>query len=75
MSVRIKDMVAKVLFRSFVGFVTLFSIGCLVYVYSTPIESMKKTRNGVPYFTPPVINPENGKSITVDALVRHYKGQ
>jgi hypothetical protein len=75
MSVRIKKLTAKFLIQTFVVLVAFLSISVLIYVYSTPIESMRKTRNGVPYFTPPVINPETGKAISVDELVRHYKGQ
>ena len=75
MSVRIKDKLSRIIFKSFVGLVILLSLGSLTYVYTTPIESMKNTRDGVPYFTPSVINPETGNPITVDTLVRHYKGQ
>ena len=75
MSEKIKKMALKVLMRTFIGLVALISLGGLTSVYSKPIDSMKKTRNGVPYFTPPVINPETGNPITIDALVRHYKGQ
>ena len=68
-------MLRKILMRTFVGLVSLFSICCLIYVYTIPIKSMKVTRDGVPYFTPPVIHPENGNPITVGDLVQHFKGE
>ncbi len=44
-------------------------------VYFHPPASMKVNRDGVPYFTPPVIDPATGKPIPVEVLVRHYKGE
>jgi hypothetical protein len=44
-------------------------------VYAHPPASMKVTRDGVPYFTPPVIDPATGKPVPVEVLVRHYKGE
>jgi hypothetical protein len=43
-------------------------------VYAHPPASMKVTKDGVPYFTPPVINPITGKPLPVETLVRHHKG-
>ncbi|MEW6133685.1 MAG: hypothetical protein AB1591_11065 [Pseudomonadota bacterium] len=43
-------------------------------VYSNPPASLKLTRDGVPHFTPPVIDPVTGQTIPVETLVRHYKG-
>lgn len=67
-------MAAAFLMRAFVALVALLSVGGLVYVYADPPASMRVSRDGVPYFTPPVINPETGQPIAVDALVRRYKG-
>jgi len=68
-------MVKTVFMRAYVGLVTLLSVGGLIYVYTAPMESMRVNRDGVPYFTPAVINPETGEPVSVDALVRHFKGQ
>ena len=68
-------MVASFFMRAFVGLVVLLSIAGLTYVYTVPMESMQVSRDGVPYFTPPVINPETGEPVAVDTLVRHFKGQ
>jgi len=68
-------MLNTLFMRVYVGLVTLLSIGGLIYVYTAPMESMRVSREGVPYFTPPVINPETGEPVSVDTLVRHFKGE
>lgn len=40
-----------------------------------PPASTRLDRNGVPYFTPKVINPATGEPVAMDVLVRHYRGQ
>lgn len=67
-------MVATLLMRAFVILVASLSVGGLVYIYADPPASMRVSRDGVPHFTPPVINPETGQPIAVGTLVRHYKG-
>lgn len=47
----------------------------LFHLYSRPLQSMKVTRDGVPYFTPPVMDPATGQAVSVETLVRHYKGE
>lgn len=39
-----------------------------------PPVSTHVDRNGVPYFTPQVIDPVTGKAIDLSVLVRHYRG-
>lgn len=46
----------------------------LASVYVKPPESMRVNRDGVPYYTPPVINPMTNAAIPVEQLVKHYKG-
>lgn len=65
---------AAVLTRAFSGAVALVSIASLVYVFMFPPPSMRVTREGVPHFTPPVVNPATGRPIDVRDLVRHYRG-
>lgn len=62
---------AMKVFSTLVG---ALSLATLVYVYAFPPESMRYSRQGVPYFTPPVVHPETGESLDLDDLVRHYKG-
>jgi len=60
--------------KAFAGLVTLLSIAVLVYVYAVPIDSMKRTRDGAPYFAPQVVNPETGNGVDLGTLIRHYRG-
>ena len=39
-----------------------------------PPASTHVDRNGVPYFTPQVIDPATGKAVDLSVLVRHYRG-
>ncbi len=59
-------------FIALVGFAT--TVGSFVYLLAKPPAYLRATRDGVPFFTPPVINPVNGKSLNVNTLVRDYKG-
>jgi hypothetical protein len=52
----------------------IVSLAALIYVYAFPPESMQVSRNGVPHFMPPVTNPNSGESMSLDELVRHYRG-
>lgn len=65
---------ARLLMRFYVA---LAAVACLIgtyKVYVHPPASMQVTRDGVPHFTPPVLDPQTGKAVTVDELVRRYKG-
>ncbi len=50
------------------------TVGSFVYLFAKPPAVLRATRDGVPYFTPPVINPVDGKPLNVNTLVRDYKG-
>lgn len=54
--------------------VTALSVASLSYVAIAQPESLRRTRAGVPYFTPPVEHPETGEAIPLDVLIDHYKG-
>lgn len=45
-----------------------------LYLVVKPPAYLRETRSGVPFFTPPVINPMTGKPLNPDILARHYKG-
>jgi hypothetical protein len=53
----------------------LIGIGGLVYIFVAQPSYLHASRNGVPYFTPPVVNPNGGKPLNMDMLARHYKGE
>ena len=52
----------------------VMTIGTFVYILAMPPAYLHRTRDGVAYFTPPVINPVNGKPLNVDRLAQYYKG-
>lgn len=68
-------MAATYFMRIYAGLVTLLTLTVLAYVIISPPASLRVSRDGVPHFTPQVLNPETGNGISVDALVRHFKGQ
>lgn len=47
----------------------------LAYIFIEPPAYLQATRQGVPYFTPPVINPADGKALDLNMLVKHYQGK
>ena len=67
-------MMVTRLTQAWMTLVSVLSLVALIYVYVFPPPSMQKTRNGVPHFTPKVLNPETGKPLSMDELVRHYRG-
>jgi len=54
--------------------VAIVSIVALCYIYIYPPQSMRSNRDGVPYFMPKVLNLETGQPMSVDELIRHYRG-
>jgi len=67
-------MLLKHITQIYVALVSAVSVGALVYVYAFPPESMFKSREGVPHFTPKVMHPETGEPLSVGELIRHYRG-
>lgn len=57
----------------FAAAVVLVSIASIVHVAIQPLDELARTRQGTPFFTPPVINPDTGEGIQMDTLVEHYK--
>ncbi|MCY4221121.1 MAG: hypothetical protein OXC25_04070 [Thiotrichales bacterium] len=53
--------------------VALLSIASIIHVAVQPLDERTRTRQGTPFFTPPVINPDTGEAIEMDTLVEHYK--
>ncbi|MHB1084586.1 MAG: hypothetical protein ACYCZA_07085 [Thiobacillus sp.] len=67
-------MISKLLMQFFVALSAIIVIAGLAYVYVKPPQSMRANRDGVPYYTPPVVNPMTGEAIPVEQLVKHYRG-
>ena len=55
--------------------IAFIGIGGYVYILVKQPAYLHATREGVPYFTPRVINPTGGKPLDMNELVRHFKGQ
>ena len=51
--------------------VTVAGLGAMLIM---PPASARVDRNGVPHFTPKVLNPATGEGVDMDVLVRHYRG-
>ena len=54
--------------------VSTVSLLALAYIYVFPPQSMFTSREGIPYFSPKVAHPETGDPLTLNELVRHYRG-
>lgn len=67
-------MIRVLLMRGYVFLVTAISLGAIIYVFAYPPQSLQTTRDGVPFFTPPVVHPETGEPLDLGELIRHYKG-
>ncbi len=52
----------------------VMTIGTLVYMLVAQPASLHRTRDGVAYFTPPVISPIDGRALNVERLAAYYKG-
>lgn len=64
----------RLLMRTFVVLSAIVSIGGYLWMTLAPPPGLMATRDGVPYFTPPVVHPVSGEAIPLETLVRHYKG-
>ncbi len=53
----------------------LVSAGGLAYIFIERPTYLHATAQGVPYYTPPVLNPLNGQPLDLDTLVRHFEAQ
>lgn len=52
----------------------LVSVGSLAAMLIAPPPSLRTDRDGVPHFTSEVLHPETGEAISVNTLIRHYRG-
>lgn len=67
-------MIASKITQSYVWFIAVLSLACLVYVYAFPPTSMFSDRDGIAHFTPAVLHPETGVAIDLGDLIKHYRG-
>jgi len=52
----------------------LVSVGGIAAMLIWPPQSLQTDRDGVPHFTPQVEHPETGEGVSVNTLIRHYRG-
>lgn len=53
--------------------VSILTVASFTYIFWKQPESLRVSRDGIPFFTPDVIHPDTGKPISVDELVEHFK--
>ena len=51
----------------------LLTLGSFAYIAIKQPDSLRVSRDGVPFFIPPVIHPDTGEPISVEQLVEHFK--
>ncbi len=49
-------------------------VGGLGWMLISPPTSMFVDRDGIPHFTPQVEHPITGEGVSVNALIKHYRG-
>ncbi len=51
------------------------AIAGLAYIFVERPDYLRASAEGVPYFTPPVADPVDGKPLDLGMLVRHFEGK
>ena len=69
---RVSKQLQLTVFAAVVG---LISIASIVHVAIQPLDELARTRHGIPFFTPPVIDPDTGAAVELDVLVEHYTSE
>ena len=63
------------LFMNLYAFATLVvTVAGLAWMLIFPPPSMFVDRDGIPHFTPKVEHPITGEGVSVNELVKHYRG-
>ncbi len=52
----------------------IISVGGIALMLIAPPPSMRTDRDGVPHFTPLVEHPETGAAVSVNDLIRNFRG-
>jgi len=53
--------------------IALMTVVSFAYIFWKQPQSLHVSRDGIPFFTPAVIHPDTGETISVDELVEHFK--
>lgn len=67
-----KGQIQMVVYSSLVA---LLSIGAITYIVIKHPRYLHADRDGVPYFTPQVIDPVTNKPVDMRTLIRNFKGE
>mgnify|MGYP003956909327 FL=1 len=54
--------------------IMIITVVIFIYMFAKTPESLKASSHGVPFFTPDAIHPESGEIISIEKLVKHFKG-
>lgn len=52
----------------------IISLGSIAAMLIMPPPSLRTDSDGVPYFTPQVENSDTGAAVSVNELIRNYRG-
>lgn len=66
---------SKVFMNIYVWSSLLITVLGLGYILISAPKSLRSDKDGVPYFTPQVIQPETGKNVSVNELIKNYRGE
>lgn len=53
--------------------ISVMTVLSFAYIFIKQPESLRVSRDGIPFFTPDVIHPDTGKPIPVKDLIEHFK--
>ncbi|MCW8946661.1 MAG: hypothetical protein OQK80_04260 [Sedimenticola sp.] len=67
-----RDYIIMLAFSILVGVISIVSFS---YIAIAQPDYLRSDRDGVPFFTPQVVNPEGGEPLDMGELIRHYKGE
>ncbi|WP_436640686.1 hypothetical protein [Microbaculum sp. FT89] len=65
---------AKLFMQFYVAASLVVVVAGLGWMYVSPPPSMFVDRDGVPHFTPEVEHPITGEGVSVNKLIKHYRG-
>ncbi len=66
---------SKVFMQFYVWGSLLITVLGLGYILVDAPKSLRSDADGVPYFTPQVIQPETGKTVSLNDLIKNYRGE
>ncbi len=65
---------AKIIMDIYALMALVITLAGLAWMLIAPPQSLRADRDGVAYFTPSVIQPETGKDVSVNDLIKNYRG-